>query len=156
MDAHLKHGCVTPSGAGARAPAIGALCALWCAASVAADISDPTLPPAPLRTEVARGADAAPAEPPRLQMIVRGPGESRFAVVDGRALRVGEHVTIDGGAARVLRITEATLVVRRADLRIETIELAPGTAQAVRCTRVVGITALPCATESAPGLEKTK
>lgn len=150
MDAHLTSPRINRALAGL---ALGASC---CLASVAADISDPTQPPAPLRAQGAnRGIEAAPAEPLRLQMIIRGPGEARVAIVDGRVLRAGDKVAIDGGSAQVMRITETTLVVRHADRRIESIELA-GVAHAVRCTRVVGDTALPCAPEPASGLEKTR
>jgi hypothetical protein len=124
--------------------------------TAAADISDPTLPPAPMRAETAPRDAPAAAEPARLQMILRGPGEHRSAIVDGRALRVGDSLTVEGGNARVIRITESALVVRRDGQRAETIELVPGSARAVRCTRVVGPAAVACAAETHAGPEKTR
>jgi hypothetical protein len=96
---------------------------------------DPTSPPL-LRS--ASGAatptlQAAPAAA-RVQMILRGPGELRTALIDGQALHVGDRLDAGGGAAQVVRITDNTVELLRGSTR-ETLELVPGQAHAVRCAR---------------------
>ncbi len=107
------------------------------AAAAATDMTDPTLPPAPARAQSASSANATttPVEPLRLQMILRGPGEQRSALIDGRVVQIGDPLNAQGeGSARVLRITTSTVVLRRADGSTQTLELAPETAQAVSLT----------------------
>jgi hypothetical protein len=99
---------------------------------------DPTLPPL---VQSAAGAAspgvpavaAAPAAA-RVQMILRGPGELRTALIDGQALHVGDRLDTGGGAAQVVRITDSTVELLRGSTR-ETLELVPGQAQVVRCAR---------------------
>ena len=150
MDAHLKPVPVS-------APVLLCALTLWCGSTAAADINDPTLPPAPIRaTASPRSTEDAPLGGLQIRMIVRGPGESRIAIVDGRSVRVGDNVAIEGGKARVVRITEGALVVRRADHRIETIEMMSEAALAVRCRRAVGATAVPCANDGTSAQEPTR
>ena len=132
MDAHLKHTRLK----------LTCLFALTCSGlnlAHAADFIDPTLPPAPAREEsrTPNGAAPTPTEAPRLQMILRGPGEVRTAVVDGQSLRVGDTFTLQGEAARVIRITDSALHLKHADQSIETLDLAPDAAKAVRAVRAV-------------------
>lgn len=100
-------------------------------------IVDPTVPPPGFGKRGAgsgEGTDvAAPAPVPnRLQMIVRGPGETRMAVINGETLRVGDRVRHDGGEARVVRITDGSVTLDRSGTR-HTLELVPGANAAVRC-----------------------
>jgi len=99
-------------------------------------LNDPTRSPLFERTgEGTAGTAAAPAPAAtRLQMIFRGPGETRTAVIDGNNVRVGDTVSLRGAPARVERITDTSVVLARADRR-ETLQLLPGTERAVRCTR---------------------
>jgi hypothetical protein len=79
--------------------------------------------------------EAAPAATAtRLQMIVRGPGEARSALIDGNTVRVGDTVSFAGGPARVERITDSTVVLARGEKR-ETLQLIPGADQSVKCAR---------------------
>jgi hypothetical protein len=96
---------------------------------------DPTLPPL---AQSASGAatptlQAAPAAA-RVQMILRGPGELRTALIDGPALHVGDRLDAGVGAAQIVRITDSTVELLRGTAR-ETLELVPGQAQVVRCAR---------------------
>jgi hypothetical protein len=124
-------------------------------AAHAAEITDPTQPPAaaraPATTQAAAPTEAAEPAANRVQMIVRS-GDARTAIVDGRPLRVGSALMIDGATAHVVRITEASVVLRHADRRLSTLELIPLGPRAVRCTRTHGTAALPCAT--APELQR--
>jgi len=101
-----------------RVPALSFTLLLSCAA-VAQTLTDPTLPPAPLRSA---GADAAASTAPKLQMIQRGPDDTRRALIDGRWLSSGD--LLPGTSARVQRVTDtAVQLVRGAE--IETLELLP-------------------------------
>ena len=121
---------------GARAVACAALLAVG--AVGAATLVDPTLPPT---LPAAAGAiaptgstSAAAPTPAKLQMILRGPGELRTALVDGRALHVGDYLDSSIGAARVVRITDGSVELARGAAH-ETLELIPGQSQIVRCAR---------------------
>ncbi len=109
--------------------------AAWCTVAVGADtLTDPTRSPLAARGDDTGGA-VAPKEAPaplRLQMIVRGPGERRTAVIDGTKVGVGDTVALHGGRARVERITDTSVVLARADGK-ETLQLLPGAERAVRC-----------------------
>jgi hypothetical protein len=80
------------------------------------------------------GGTAAAAPASRLQMIVRGPGETRTAIIDGVPVRVGDTVRLAAGPARVERITDTSVVLARGPAR-ETLQLLPGLAGAVHCVR---------------------
>jgi hypothetical protein len=103
----------------------GLLGALLPLAGAAAGLTDPTLPPAPpvATTSVENGA-APERAPARLQMVIRGPGETRVAVIDGVLVHVGDRVSVDGGEARVARITDHAVTLMRGDAR-QTLELLP-------------------------------
>jgi len=77
---------------------------------------------------------AAVAAPARVQMIVRGPGEDRTALIDGNNVHVGDTVRVAGGSARVERITDTSVVLARGDTR-ETLQLIPGIERSVQCAR---------------------
>jgi hypothetical protein len=102
----------------------------------AQSLADPTRSPLTSRTSAAatEAAPAAAAAPTRVLMIVRGPGETRTAVIDGNNVRVGDTVRLPGGAARVERITDTSVVLARAGGR-ETLQLLPGLERSVRCSR---------------------
>lgn len=108
----------------------------WCPVGFGAEpLTDPTRSPLLGRGGDESGATTpkqAPA-PTRVQMIVRGPGERRTAVIDGSKVGVGDTIALHGGAARVERITDTTVVLARANGR-ETLQLLPGAERAVRCT----------------------
>lgn len=114
--------------------------AAWCTVAFSADaLVDPTKSPLAIRGDgdAAAAATAAPKEAPpptRLQMIVRGPGERRTAVIDGTKVGVGETIALRGGTARVERITDTSVVLARADGK-ETLQLLPDAERAVRCAR---------------------
>ena len=99
-------------------------------AAASAPVADPTRPPAAVQ-HVAAGAEPAPLATPRLQMIVRGPGESRSALIDGRPLRTGELLTSSNPPMRVLRITDHSVELGAGGVRA-TLELVPGAEAAVR------------------------
>lgn len=89
---------------------------------------DPTR--SPLGNHAGEGATTeSEATPPpqatRVQMIVRGPGETRTAIIDGNNVRVGDTVRMRSGMARVERITDSTVVLARGDGH-ETLQLFPG------------------------------
>lgn len=74
-------------------------------AAAAQALPDPTRPPAGWGPGESP-AVAAPAGP-QLQMIVRSPGDTPWALIDGRRVRVGER--IDG--ARLVRLTDTEAVL---------------------------------------------
>jgi len=98
---------------------------------------DPTRSPLGTRA-TAEGAaaevDAAPTAPGRVQMIVRGPGETRTAVIDGNSVRVGDTVRLRAGTARIENITDTSVVLASAGGH-ETLQLLPGIERSVRCAR---------------------
>jgi hypothetical protein len=96
---------------------------------------DPTAPPL-ARTAAGAATPSSQAAPAaaRVQMILRGPGDLRTALIDGQALHVGDRLDTGSGAAQVVRITDSTVELLRGTAR-ETLELVPGQAQAVRCAR---------------------
>ena len=81
----------------------------------AAGLVDPTQPP-PGYSATAAGADghtlnAAPVpEPIRLQMIARD-GSQRLAVVNGRRVRAGDSMMLDGKRVKVVSIGDASVVL---------------------------------------------
>lgn len=110
------------------------LAAFGQAAGAAEPLNDPTRNPLLGRDEASSAVAAPPPAPTRLQMIVRGPGETRSAVIDGNKVGVGDTVLVRGATARIERITETTVVLARGDTK-ETLQLLPGTERAVRCAR---------------------
>lgn len=112
------------------------------AGSARAELVDPTRSPIGARgngegaTGEGRPAAAVPA-PTRVQMIVRGPGETLTAVIDGNNVRVGDTVRLPTGSARVERITATSVVLARAGGR-ETLQLFPGIERFVHCARGPG------------------
>jgi hypothetical protein len=122
----------------ARAVLAGALMAAPLAAA-GQPVLDPTVPPA--ATAAVPDGDAGlrgggPAAS-RLQMVIRGPGEARAAVLDGELVRIGDRVRINGVEARVIAISDHALTYARGGQR-ETLELLPGskvTVAARRCRK---------------------
>lgn len=102
------------------------------AAHAAPPLADPTLPPQAVRSDDA--AAAAPVKP-RLQFILRGPGDARSALLAGRWMRAGESITFNGAQYRIEQVSESSVLLARGDAR-EVLDLSPGAAQAVRCLRV--------------------
>lgn len=104
-------------------------------ASAAEALVDPTRSPLLGRgEETAHTAAPIPAPTPmRLQMIVRGPGETRTAVIDGTKVAVGDTVSLRGARTRIERITDTSVVLAHGGAK-ETLQLLPGTERAVRCT----------------------
>lgn len=100
-------------------------------AQASAPLADPTQPPAAVRHAGATAQASAPPSEPRLQMIVRGPGESRSAFVDGQPLRTGDLLTWNDRPMRVLRITDHSVELGAGSTRA-TLELVPGAESAVR------------------------
>jgi hypothetical protein len=90
---------------------------------------------------------AAPA--PRLRLIVRGPGETRTALVDGRSVRVGDTLAVGGDTARVVSITDTRVVLARGAAR-ETLELLPGAERSVSLARTAAQAAQPARDEGRP------
>jgi hypothetical protein len=98
---------------------------------------DPTRSPlgngAAVEAATKTGEPATPA-PTRVQMIVRGPGETRTALIDGNNVRVGDTVRLRSGSARVERITDTSVVLARGADR-ETLQLLPDIERSVSCVR---------------------
>jgi hypothetical protein len=94
--------------------------------AAATGLTDPTLPPAPPAAKSSPPAEgsAAARAPSRLQMVIRGPGEARVAVIDGAVARVGDRIPVDGGEARVARITDHSVTLTRGDAQ-QTLDLLP-------------------------------
>ena len=94
--------------------ALGAL--LWtgfAGAALATGVQDPTVPPPAYRTSQNGQApqEAAP-EPVHVQMIARA-GTRPMAVVNGRPVRVGERIDVDGKPVRVVAIRDESVVLDR-------------------------------------------
>ena len=115
-------------------------------ATLARGLQDPTQPPQAVarQPETAAATEAPPRAPAQLQMIVRGPGDVRTALIDGRALRIGDALEFDGGHARIVAIADSAVRVRRADGSVTSIELNAA-ADAIRCKRRVADRPQPCA-----------
>jgi len=77
---------------------------LLCASAHGAPFGDPTRPPG----QVESAADAGPNGAPRVESILIAP-DRRIAVVNGREVTVGSQL----GDARVVRISESEVVIRR-------------------------------------------
>jgi hypothetical protein len=132
MAAHLRH-----------AFALATL-AMLPLAGHAQPLADPTLPPpgfgfrdglpGPATSRDPRESDRASDR--RLQMIVRGPGEVRTAVIGGVSVRAGDPVDIGGQAMRIERITDDAVHLVRGERRA-TLELLPAASKAVRCASTV-------------------
>jgi len=95
-----------------------ALCALvWiglAAAALASGVQDPTVPPPAYRVSQngqPQAQEAAP-EPVSVQMIARQ-GTRPMAVVNGRRVRVGERIDLDGKPVRVVAIRDDAVVLDR-------------------------------------------
>lgn len=107
--------------------ALAAAVLLAAPAAPAAGLTDPTTPAtAPAASAAAPSEGTATPSPAalKLQMIVRGPGESRVAVIDGERVRVGDRLPGAQGDVRVARIDDFSVVLVRAGLR-ETLHLLP-------------------------------
>lgn len=91
---------------------------LLAAAPAAAQLADPTRPPAATH---ASGEAPAAAPAARLQSVLIAPGR-RLAVIDGRTVKVGETV----GGAKVVAISQAEVTLEKGAER-ETLKLLPGT-----------------------------
>lgn len=107
----------------------------WAALPSAAQaLADPTQPPSANSTAPA-AALAAPSESgpseSRLQMIIRGPGERRMALIGGRTVRVGDSVELDGQLARVQAIFDDRVIVLHGTQRT-TLDLLPSVTAAPR------------------------
>lgn len=106
---------------------------LWAQAAGAEGgaLSDPTRPPnASLAVEAGEGGAASA----QLQSVLIAPGRT-FAVINGETVRLGARY----GEARVIRITEAVVVLRYSD-RDETLELLPGIQKQTRDRRAMART----------------
>ncbi len=99
-------------------------------------VLDPTVPPATTAAVPDADAGLRGGEPAasRLQMVIRGPGEARAAVLDGELVRIGDRVRINGVQARVIAISDHALTYTRGGQR-ETLELLPGSKVAVAARR---------------------
>jgi hypothetical protein len=96
---------------------------------------DPTRSPLGSRDGSAGAAETAAAPAPaRVQMIVRGPGETHTALIDGNHVRVGDTVRVASGSARVERITDTSVVLAHGETR-ETLQLIPGIERSVQARR---------------------
>jgi hypothetical protein len=87
-------------------------------------IADPTQPPAGYAPKVLSSVEDEAARERPLQMVIRGPGDRRTAVIRGQRVNAGDAITLDGGEARVVQITDDTVVLERGTAR-ETLELLP-------------------------------
>ena len=96
------------------------------AAASAADVVDPTRPPpgygAPQPAGDPQSPDPLP-EPVRLQMIARD-GSQHMAVLNGRRVRPGDAITLDGKSVKVVAIRDDAVVLDR-DGHRELVELTP-------------------------------
>ncbi len=105
---------------------IAAMCALTALlagssasqAALAQTLGDPMRPPATPGPSPAQAAGEVPAAG-RLQSVLISP-RRRVAVIDGRAVRLGERV----GDATLIAISESQVVLQRAEAR-ETLKLNP-------------------------------
>lgn len=85
---------------------LAACCLAVPALAVAADLADPTRPPATL---AAAGA-AAPAGAPVLQSVMLSP-KSQMAIISGQAVALGDSYQ----GARLVKISESEVVLRDGD-----------------------------------------
>jgi hypothetical protein len=115
--------------------ALVALLVTVSAGAAAAGVVDPTEPPPGYRAartgdDKSQEASAAP-EAVEVQMIARN-GDERIAVVNGRRVRVGEAVQLDGKRVAVVAISDDSVVLAR-DGRRQTFELMPRTGIKLVC-----------------------
>lgn len=106
---------------------IGAAALLVAAAAspaAAQAIADPTQPPAGYAPKVLSSGEEESARERPLQMVIRGPGDRRAALIRGQRVTTGDTITLDGGEARVVRITDDSVVLERGTAR-ETLDLLP-------------------------------
>lgn len=111
----------------AKGPAIAIAALMVAPVANATGLTDPTTPPTASATAAAAPSEGTATPSPaalKLQMIVRGPGESRVAVIDGERVRVGDRLPGAQGDVRVARIDDFSVVLVRAGLR-ETLHLLP-------------------------------
>lgn len=92
-------------------------------ALAAGSVADPTQPPTAQQPRTAAAPDG-PARDSRLQMVIRGPGENRTALIGGQSVRVGDRIELDGSTARVAAIFDDRVVLQQGTQR-ETLELLP-------------------------------
>lgn len=99
------------------------------ASAHATGVVDPTQPPPGYGARQRAGdpqspESAARPDPVRLQMIARS-GTSRLAVVNGRRVRAGDTITLDGKSARVVAIRDDSILLDRGGGRSQLVELSP-------------------------------
>ena len=99
---------------------------LFAATALAQPLADPTRPPREGPAEQRQG-EAAPA-PTRLQSVLISAGRS-IAVIDGRAVRVGERV----GDATLVSIAPSEVTLQRGAER-QRLTLLPGAVEKKRVT----------------------
>jgi len=116
MDEHMNH-----------APMASVLCACSCAVALtfagfafADNLPDPTLPPASIGRTPEGPPPAPGAAAPVLQSVLISPTR-RVAIINGQTVKQGDKI----GDARVVRITEGTVVLR-SDKEMQTLKLFPG------------------------------
>lgn len=97
----------------------GALLAASRALAQAA-LADPTRPPEAARGGADPGLPDAAAAAPKLQSVLIA-GNRRLAVIDGRAVSLGDRV----GEAKVTAIRETEVTLRRG-AEVQTLQLYPG------------------------------
>jgi hypothetical protein len=121
--------------AGRPALALALLIAASLGNALAAALVDPTQPPpgyaATQASPDARSSPAAAPEPIRLQMIARN-GSLRLAVVNGRRVRAGDWITLDGKSTKVVAIGDDSVVLDQ-DGHRQTLELIPRAGVSLRC-----------------------
>jgi len=98
------------------------------ASAHATGVVDPTQPPPGYGARQRAGDPQSPEpaarpEAVRLQMIARS-GTSRLAVVNGRRVRAGDTITLDGKSARVVAIRDDSILLDRGGSR-QLVELSP-------------------------------
>ena len=81
--------------------------------ALATGVQDPTVPPPAYRaSQNGQAPQEAVPEPVHVQMIARA-GARPMAVVNGRPVRVGERIDLDGKPVRVVAIRDESVVLDR-------------------------------------------
>ncbi len=96
------------------------------ASASAGGVADPTQPPPGYGVSPQAGGRSTPdslPEPVLLQMIARD-GSQRLAVVNGRRVRSGDMITLDGKSVKVVAIGDDAVVLDRGGQR-QRVELMP-------------------------------